>query len=149
MKLQGPRPLIEEHYHIQDLIERQERRTEDRVYHQERIKSAEERQKLIDDSKMVTATDFHCEKCKVDFSQGAVLQVELDWSNLSQSIAFYKAKHRQCGNWCIRLVTDKHKDPFWQRSRRVLQERGKYHNDLIQPHETGFNLLYGKGKRPI
>ncbi len=144
MKYYGPKPLVEEHYHIQELIDAQEKRSDDRQYHRDRVKNTEERQKLIDDARMVVATDFHCHRCREDFKQMAVLQVELDWSNLNQSIAFYKGKHRKCGNWCIRLVTDKQRDGFWVRSRAVAIDRGTHHADLIQPHETGFNLLYGK-----
>lgn len=143
-KYTGPKPLVEEHYHIQELIDAQEKRSDDRQYHRDRVKALAEREELIGESKMVVNTDFHCVRCREDFQQASVLQVELDWSNLSQSVAFYKGKHRKCGNWCIRLVTDKHRDGFWVRSKRVLQERGKYHNDLIQPYETGYNLLYGK-----
>jgi hypothetical protein len=140
----GPKPLIEEHYHIEELIASQEKRSDERQYHRDKAKSLEERQKLIEDSKMVVATDFHCAFCRGDFKCTVVLQVENDWSNPKQSIAFYKGKHKKCGNWCIRLVTDKQKDGFFIRSRMMMLEQGKYHNDLLQPHETGFNLLYGK-----
>ncbi len=144
MNQYGPKPLVEEHYHIQELIDAQEKRADEREYFRTKAKNAEERKKLIEDARMVVATDFHCDHCNLDFKQMAVLQVELDWSNLSQSIAFYKGKHRKCGNWCIRLVTDKQRDGFWSRSRAVAVDRGVHHNDLIQPHESGFNLLYGK-----
>lgn len=142
----GPKPLIEEHYHIEHLIDMQERRAEDRQFHKDRLKALEERNELIGDAKVIVHTDFHCSRCRKDFASIAHLQVEQDWSNLSQNIAFYKAKHRECGNWCIRLVTDKPSDAFWYRSIRVALERGVYHNDALQPHETGFNLLYGKGR---
>lgn len=144
MKQYGPKPLVEEHYHIQDLIDTQAKRSDERQYHKDRIKNAEERQKMINDARMVVATDFHCSQCREDFKMNAVLQVELDWSNLAQSIAFYKGKHKKCGNWCIRLVTDKQRDGFWVRSRAVVADRGEHFADLLQPHENGFNLLYGK-----
>jgi len=142
----GPKPLVEEHYHIDELIKAQEKRSDERTYYREKDKAREERQKLIDDSQMVIATDFHCDRCDVDFKQGSVLQVEIDWSNIKQNIAFYKGKHRKCGSWAIRHVTDKQRDGFYQRSKAVALERGKYHNDILQPFETGFNLVYGKPK---
>lgn len=144
MKQYGPKPLIEEHHHIADLIEGQERRAADRTHHQNRIKNAEEREEEIGKSQVVMAMDFHCAECREDFKAVAVLQVEADWSNANQRIAFYKTKHRKCGNWCIRLVTDKNKDGFFVRSRVLAQDRGKYHNDIVQPWEEGFNMLYGK-----
>ncbi len=142
----GVKPLIEEHYHINDLIEKQERRSEDRQMHKDRIAQLEEREKLIADAKPRAHTDFYCSRCAMDFSGNAILQIEVDWTNENQRLAFYKLKHRNCGNWCIRLVTDKHRDPFWFRSRRVARERQQYFKDTVQPHEDGFNLLYGKGK---
>jgi len=138
------KPLVEEHYHIDELIDAQEKRAEDREYHRQRVKNAEERSKIIDDAKMLVSTDFHCIRCRQDFKANAVLQVEQDWSKPSQMIAFYKSKHRLCGAWAIRNLTDKHLDGFWQRSRAMRLEQGKYHNDLLQPFETGYNMLYGK-----
>jgi hypothetical protein len=144
MRKHEPRPLIEEHYHIESLIAGQEKRVEDREYHRNRIKAVEERNEAIGNALMVIQTDFHCKRCRKDFKQGSVLNVEQDWSNTAQNIAFYKGKHRECGYWAIRYVTDSVLDPFYRASRRVAQERGKHFADLIQPHETGFNLLYGK-----
>lgn len=144
MRDYAPKPLVEEHYHIQELIEAQEKRSDERQYFRDKERNREERQKQIDNAKMVVATDFHCWRCSQDFKQNAVLNVELDWSNPTQYIAFYKGKHRKCGNWCIRLVTDKHQDGFWMRSKAVKREQGEHFADLLQPYETGFNLLYGK-----
>lgn len=143
-KYVGPVPLIEEHYHIKELIDRQQKRSDDRTYHREKAKEAEERQKIIDDSQMVVATDFHCDHCNKDFKAMAVLQVEIDWTNERQSIAFYKSKHRACGRWAIRLVTDKQRDGFYIKSRAMRIQQGIYHNDILQPFENGYNLLYGK-----
>ena len=139
-----PKPLVEEHYHIESLINAQEKRSEDRQRFKDIEKARNDRQSIIDDAKMVVATDFHCSKCDEDFKMNAVLQVEIDWTNAKQSIAFYKGKHKKCGTWSMRLLTDKARDGFWMKSRAVRNEQGKYHNDLLQPYETGFNMLYGK-----
>lgn len=141
-----PVPTVEEHYHIRDLIARQEARTADRNDHREREKAKLERMADMRDAKPVTITDFYCEQCRKDFKSHAVLHVEHDWNCEGQLIAFYKAKCRTCTKWCMRLVLDKHKDTFYFRSKAVHVDRGKHHEDLIQPHETGFNLLYGKRK---
>ena len=138
----GPKPLIEEHYHIQDLIDGQEKRSADRTFHRNRIKDSEEREQLIKDAKFFITTDFWCDTCKKDFKSQAIKQVEVDWSNTSQHIAYYKSKCEK-GHWCIRLITDKHRDGFWTRSRFCNLDKGKHFEDIVQPHETGFNLLYG------
>lgn len=143
MKTYGPKPLVEEHFHIQELIAAQDKRVQDREYHRNVTKEKSERDELIADAKQVVLTDFWCKDCKLDFKGGAVKQVETDWTNSSQRIAFYKMKC-DCGKWCIRLITDRHKDAFWSKSRLMALDRGNHANDTIQPHETGFNLLYGK-----
>jgi hypothetical protein len=139
---QTPHPLIEDHYHIQELIEGQEKRSNDRTYHQNRIKAIEERNELIRDNKDIVLTDFWCEECKKDFKSIAIKQIEDDWSS-NQLIAFYKTKCFK-GHWCIRFITDKQRDGFWQKSRFVALDRGNHFRDIIQPFETGFNMLYGK-----
>lgn len=138
-----PRPNIERHYHIKSLIEGQEKRSADRQYHKDRIKLSEEREDLIKDSKLVTLTDFWCDKCKEDFKFVSVKEIEVDWSCPSQRIAFYKSKCSK-DHWCIRLITDRHRDGFWQRSKMMAIDRGKHFEDTIQPYQTNFNLLYGK-----
>lgn len=143
MKNYGPKPLVEEHYHIQSLIESQQKRVDDREYHRNVAKERVERDDLINEAKQVVVADFWCEDCKLDFKGGAVKQVETDWTNSDQRIAFYKMKC-DCGKWCIRLVTDRNKDAFWSKSRLIALDRGKHFADTVQPHETGYNLLYGK-----
>lgn len=140
---QTPHTQIEDHYHIQDLISAQEKRANDREYHRNRIKDLEDRDSYVTDSKGFTQTDFWCDRCGKDFKAQAVKQVETDWTNSKQNIAFYKTKCFQ-GHWCIRLVTDRHKDGFWAKSKLVGLDRGNHAIDVIQPFETGFNLLYGK-----
>lgn len=138
-----PRPDIEQHFHIRDLIEGQEKRTADRVYHQNREKMLAEREDLIKDSKMICLTDFYCERCQEDFKGQSIKQIEEDWSCPTQRIAFYKNKCSK-GHWCIRLITDRHKDGFFNRSRLIAKDRGNHHDAIIQPWEIGYDLLYGR-----
>lgn len=142
--MKGPKPLIEEHHHIQGLIDRQEKRAEDRETHRNRSKQREERENIIKDAPDAVLQDFWCTRCGKDFKAPAIKQVEIDWTNPRQHIAFYKTKH--CRTWTMRLITDKNRDPYWCRSKMIKAEQGKYYKDLIQPFETGFNLLYGKKK---
>ncbi len=139
---QTPHPLVEDHYHIRDLINAQEKRHVDRNYHRERIKNLEERESLIANNPTTSLTDFWCDECQLDFKAQSIKQVEEDWSGLYR-IAFYKSKcFRQ--HWCIRLITDRYLDRFFQRSKKVAMDRGSHFRDTIQPFETGFNMLYGK-----
>lgn len=138
-----PRPQIEDHYHIRELIERQEKRSDDRKRHQDKVKDREENMKLIKDSKGIALTDFYCEKCEEDFKGVAVKQIEEDWNCKGHYIAFYKT---QCfkGHWCIRQITDKFVDGFFIKSKAIVRDRGVYFNDTVQPGDTGYSLLYGK-----
>lgn len=138
-----PRPDIEQHYHIRELIERQEKRTDDRNQSRDRQKMKDEREALIKDAQGLITTDFWCNTCLIDFKSQAVKQVEVDWANTAQHIAFYKTKCFK-GHWCSRLITDRHVDAFWFKSHSVARDRGRHYADTLQPFETGFNLLYGK-----
>lgn len=134
---------IREHYHIKELIDAQTIRANDREHHRNIKKEKDERIKLIEEAKLVVVTDFWCDTCKQDFKSMSVRQFEIDWSNPAQYVAFYKTKCDK-GHWCIRLITDKQKDSYWQRSRAVARERQIHSNDIVQPFETGYNMLYGK-----
>jgi len=137
-----PRPDVEQHFHIKELIERQEKRADDREYHRNKKKGYEEREKDIKDAKLYIITDFWCDKCKEDFKSQSILEIEQDWY-ADHRLAFYRSKCDK-GHWCIRLVTDKDKDRFWTSSRNIIRDRGVFYKDTIQPWETGFNMLYKK-----
>ncbi len=139
-----PRPEIENHYHIRQLIENQEKRTNDRNRSRSREKERAEREDDIQKAKPADIIEFYCADCEEDFAQVAFKQVETDWSNTSQRIAFYKSKHDDCGTWAIRHITDKYSDPYWSESKQVARDRGKHYADILQPWETGYNLLYGR-----
>ena len=139
-----PRPDIEHHYHIRELIESQEKRTADRNLHRSKEKQQAEREEEIQKAKPVEIVEFYCLHCEEDFAQVAFKQVEIDWSNSSQHIAFYKSKHDECGNWSIKHITDRFNDPYWTYSKQVARDRGKHFADLLQPGETGYQLLYGR-----
>lgn len=137
------KPLIEEHYHIQELIENQTKRANEREYYRQQSKNKALRGELIADSKDIEIKEFYCRTCKQDFPSLAHKQVEVDWSNTDQHIAFFKTKH-SCGTWCIRYITDRLDDPYWMESPKVYRDRGEHYQDLIQPFENGYNLLYGR-----
>lgn len=133
-----PTPLVEEHYHIRELIERQEKRTEDKQRAKDVEKNRDSILKDIQGFKDIETLDFHCSKCKLDFIARAKKQTD-SWD----TIAYYKTKH-SCGNWCIRHITDRRQDKYFFLSKKILKQRAEQHNDLLQPFQTGYNTLYGK-----
>lgn len=139
-----PRPEVEYHYHIRELIENQEKRTNDRNLHRNREKTIAEREEEIQKAKPGDVIEFYCADCEEDFAHVAFKQVETDWSNTSQRIAFYKGKCPECDSWAIRYITDKFSDPYWSESKQVARDRGKHFGDILQPGETGYQLLYGR-----
>lgn len=140
-----PKPLIEEHYHIRELIERQEVRTADRTRHREKEKALAERNEEIGKAPMAKMEAFYCQECGEDFVHAALKQVEEDMDHHGLLHAFYRAKCRK-GHWVSRLITDKHRDPYWARSKAVARDKAIHSQDLLQPFEEGFQLLYGKVK---
>lgn len=138
-----PRPKVEHHYHIKELIDAQERRASDRNYHRQKQKDRDEREKDIRDAQLFVLTDFWCHVCKTDFKSQTIKEVEQDWSCPSQRIAFYKTKCTK-GHWCQRRITDKSSDGFLSRSKNIARDKGQHYADTIQPYQTNFNLLYGK-----
>lgn len=138
-----PRPHVESHYHIRELIETQEKRSNERQYHREKEKERYEINEEVKAAQLVVVTDFWCDTCKQDFKSMSIKEVEIDWNNQANSVAFYRSKCDQ-GHWCIRLITDKYRDGFWTRSKTIVRDRGMHYADTIQPHETNFNMLYGK-----
>lgn len=138
-----PHPLVEDHYHIRELIEAQEKRSADRQQYRDREKLRDERNSDVRDAKAMELKPFWCDKCQEDFFAQSIKEVEVDWSCPTQYIAFYRTKH-WCHTWCMRLITDRHRDAYWFRSKEVARDKGKHYQDLLQPHQTGFNTLYKK-----
>lgn len=135
---QTPHPLVEDHYHIRELIEGQQRRSADRTYHQEVEKRRDQDLKDIKEFKDIELLDFWCDRCKVDFVGRAKKQID-SW----EPIAYYKIKHT-CGRWTLRRVTDRLNDLYWFKSRKIAHDRGEATVDVLQPFESGYNMVYGK-----
>lgn len=139
----GPKPLVEEHYHIQELIDVQTKRAADRTYYQEKDKANANRMSDIKDAQVKDIKEFWCSACKTEFFAETVKEVELDWNNSTQYIAFYRSKCPK-GHWAIRHITDRFKDTFFYRSKRVARDRGKHFAATVQPWQTNYQLLYGR-----
>lgn len=135
---QEPHPVIEEHYHIQDLIKGQQKRSMDRSRHQSIEKARNAFIETIRGFKDREILDFWCDKCQTDFVARSQKQVDA-WAD----IAYYKIKHT-CETWCIRHITDRHLDSYFFKSKKVAMDRRDNFTNLLQPFETGFTMLYGK-----
>lgn len=141
-----PRPKVEDHPHIRELIERQEVRTQDRIYHQRKDKNAGERMSDIKAAPWKEVKEFYCTDCRSDFFSEGIKEAEMDWTNSKQYIAFYRSKCPK-GHWCMRLITDRFKDTFYFRSRKIARDRGEHALDMVQEWESGHELLYGRRKQ--
>jgi len=133
-----PRPLIEEHFHIRELIESQERRANDRGRHNEIEKQRDLNLKDINAVKDIENLDWWCKRCDKEFVSLGKKVIDR-W----KPIAYYVTKH-ECGNWAVRYITDRSLDPYWFKSKKVARDRFESHYDAIQPFESGYNMIYGK-----
>lgn len=136
-----PKPVVEEHYYIQDLINKQERRTAEKRRYRDQKAQENDRRDSIDGFPDIATLDFYCEHCKVDFVARAKKQID-SWD----LIAYYKMKHR-CGTWSVRHITDRDRDPYFFRSKKIAWQRADKVVDILQPFETGYNMAYGKDQR--
>ena len=86
---ENPHPVVEDHYYIRELIEKQEKRTADKKKWQEWKKNEVGFQEYCKDFKEIELLNFYCQKCETDFTARARKQID-SWDN----IAYYKIRHR-------------------------------------------------------
>lgn len=97
--------------------------------------------KELDVDEDVPTNIFFCSKCVCDFRPRRAWKGEDEDWNTGGKFRYWKARH-VCGTWSKRFISDKLKDPFWKLSPSVKRERAMFKRDILQPHETGFNMLY-------
>lgn len=98
--------------------------------------------KEYDVNEDIPASMFYCKVCKKDYFPKRIVKVEQqDW-NTNGVFRFWRSKH--CGTWNIRLITNKINDKFFIKSPSVCRDRRKHLLDMLQPNETGFDMLYKK-----
>lgn len=105
-------------------------------------KARDELKKELDVDEVIPASIFYCKECKKDYFPKRVVKVEQNDWNTGGKFRFWRSKH--CGVWNARLISQKIHDKFFIKSPSVCRDRRINKNDLIQPFETGFNMLYGK-----
>lgn len=90
----------------------------------------------------IPAQIFYCKVCKKDYFPKRIVKVEQrDW-NTNGTFRHWRSKH--CGVWNTRLITQKIKDKFFIKSPSMIRDRRRYKLDMLQPQETGFDMMYGK-----
>jgi len=128
--------MTEEHPDTQKLENRLNKVWEER----DREAMREALRKELDVDEDIPPQIFWCVKCKQDFFPKRVIKVESqDWDN-SGVFRYWRAKH--CGVWNVRLISQKVKDKFFIKSPSVIEDRRKHKEDLLQPTETGYDMLY-------
>jgi len=129
-----------EHDDVRRLRERLEGRWEERD--REKMREALRKERDVNDD--TPASIFYCRRCQCDFFPRIVFKSqEEDW-NTGGTFRYWKAFHRLCGEPEKRLISDKLKDNFWRLSPSVKRQRAVFMKDMLQPQETGFNMLYGR-----
>lgn len=119
-----------------------ENRWEERAKEKEREFDLYENLEEVKNGLESRLTDFYCTHCEEDYEDYRTTGVvETDWSKPGKFIAYWNSKH-SCGRWNRRLATNKHEDPYWFRSKKMALDKGNYYKDMIQPHESGFDMLY-------
>jgi len=84
---------------------------------------------------------FWCKKCGKDYYPKRVVKViSRDW-NTNGVFRYWRSKH--CGVMNTRLISQKTKDKFFIKSPSVCRDRRINAMDMLQPQETGYNMLYG------
>lgn len=114
--------------------------------HQEQLDLERERKKLRPNENMLDGMSktiiypFWCDVCKQDFTARARMfkhRLHGDW------IATYRCKCPDCENDCVRYITHKDHDPYYNKSLSVRKQRNEYSSDVLQPDDYGYKTHYG------
>lgn len=83
---------------------------------------------------------FWCETCEEDFSSPCYKTRHRLYGD---TIAVWRAKCPTCGTDCIRHITHKDEDLYYQRSVKVRRQRNQYAWETLQADEHGFRTWHG------
>lgn len=78
---------------------------------------------------------FYCKRCGLDQDLPA------EKRNYYGGGEKFVAKCR-CGKELMRLITEKHLDPYFYESKKLRRQRAEAENDLLQPSDPKFKTLY-------
>jgi len=118
--------------------DRQQKIEASRPY-RERVREAQEA------APVVPRMDFWCEACSVwDKSKGdivAVARKRVSSPTGALPRAWYTGECPQ-GHMVIRHITDKNTDPYYRQSLKMHRERQMAADDLLQPSDPRFRVVY-------
>ena len=101
----------------------------------------QELKKEYDVNEDIPPNIFYCSVCKQDYFPKRVVKVEQqDW-NTHGVFRYWRSKH--CSKWNVRLISQKLHDKFFIKGPSICRDRRLNKEALLQPGETGFNMLYG------
>ncbi len=124
---------------VKRLIDRVDRRKEERDRELASTQAYRDRTRAIRDAKNVDVTGFWCADCKRDFQGVGIKQIREPAG--MYPIAWYRGTCPR-GHQTIRYITDKDHDPFYFLSVELAHERARLDDDLLQPSDPRFRLVY-------
>jgi hypothetical protein len=127
-----------EHPDVIKLEKRLEKVWEDRDIETQR----EALKKELDVDEEIPASIFYCTECKKDYFPQRIVKVEQNDWNTGGKFRFWRSKH--CSTWNVRLISQKLHDKFFIKSPSVCRDRRRFKLDMLQPQETGYDMLYKK-----
>lgn len=98
--------------------------------------------KELDVNEEIPASIFCCKVCKKDYFPKRIVKVEQNDWNTGGIFRFWRSKH--CGVWNVRLISQKLHDKFFIKSPSVCRDRRRFKLDMLQPTDSGFDMLYKK-----
>jgi len=87
----------------------------------------------------ISSYDFWCEDCDIDFSSEAYKVVHRLYGD---PIITYRAECPECGQECVRLVSHRDHDNYYNLSERIISDRNQYAVEVLQHEEFGFETYY-------
>ena len=123
---------------------RLQKRITDIQFHfkQDREKAKPTRNQLIvkDTAPYMKEYDFWCKNCQIDFRAPCYRYIV----HLSNDVyASWRAICPECDTQCVRHITDRLHDPYYDHSRYILRQRNIYMKDVLKDGQYGFRTLYG------
>ena len=85
---------------------------------------------------------FWCDTCQEDFS--APCYKTRHRIEGGEWISVYRAKCPNCETECIRHITHRDEDLYYNKSTKIRVQSREYRWETLQPHEHGFKTLYGE-----
>ena len=82
--------------------------------------------------------DFWCGNCRLDFNALGIK------SECGGGRSVYGTYCPKCNYRCLRRITDKARDPYFNESDEIRKARSSAGDDLLQPGDPRWDKVYGK-----